>query len=165
MFLDELFDLGILFSDCPCLWGVKERSWDCGGRPPKGKQLVDNAVLMEIESLRRPSLAALRQKFRALFQEETRSRHREHLFRQIAWCLQALVEGDLSERTRGRAHQIGRDGPCERSRLSSADHCGSPRNRHAVYSQSLQRKLTATVTATRTETCEQNGTNRHRRSR
>ena len=43
------------------------------------------------------------------FQEETRSRHREHLFRCIAWRLQALAEGDLSERARLRAQQIARD--------------------------------------------------------
>jgi hypothetical protein len=70
---------------------------------------VDNAVLMEIESLRRATLAALREKYREVFQEETRSRHREHLFRRIAWRLQALAEGDLSERARGRAHEIARD--------------------------------------------------------
>ena len=64
---------------------------------------------MEIENLRRESLAALREKYREVFQEETRSRHREHLFRRIAWRLQALAEGDLSERARGRAHQIARD--------------------------------------------------------
>ena len=40
----------------------------------KGKETVDNAVLMEIESLRRASLAALRQKFREAFQEETGAR-------------------------------------------------------------------------------------------
>ena len=44
-----------------------------------------------------------------MFQEETRSRHREHLFRRIAWRLQALAEGDLSARARGRAHEIARD--------------------------------------------------------
>jgi Protein of unknown function (DUF2924) len=70
---------------------------------------LDTAVLMEIENLRRESLAALREKYREVFQEETRSRHREHLFRRIAWRLQALAEGDLSERARGRAHQIARD--------------------------------------------------------
>ncbi|MGA2716069.1 MAG: DUF2924 domain-containing protein [Bryobacteraceae bacterium] len=70
---------------------------------------MDNAVLMEIESLRRATLAALREKYREVFQEETRSRHREHLFRRIAWRLQALAEGDLSERARGRAHQIAQD--------------------------------------------------------
>jgi hypothetical protein len=70
---------------------------------------VDNAVLMEVESLRRATLAALREKYREVFREETRSRHREHLFRRIGWRLQALAEGNLSERARGRAQQIARD--------------------------------------------------------
>jgi len=64
---------------------------------------------MEIESLRRASLAGLRRKYREVFQEETRSRHREHLFRRIAWRFQALAEGDLSERVRERAREIARD--------------------------------------------------------
>jgi hypothetical protein len=70
---------------------------------------VDTAVLMEIESLRRASLAGLREKYREVFQEEARSRHREHLFRRIAWRLQALAEGDLSERARSRALEIAQD--------------------------------------------------------
>ena len=70
---------------------------------------MDNAVLMEIESLRRASMAALRGKYREVFGEETRCRHREHLFRRIAWRLQALTEGDLSEPARRRAEEIARD--------------------------------------------------------
>jgi hypothetical protein len=70
---------------------------------------MDNAVLMEIESLRRASLAGLREKFREVFQEETRSRHREHLFRRIAWRLQALAEGDLTDRAITRANEIAQD--------------------------------------------------------
>ena len=70
---------------------------------------MDNLVLMEIEGLRRASLADLRNRFQEVFQEEARSRHREHLFRRIAWRLQALAEGDLSERARARAHQIAQD--------------------------------------------------------
>jgi Protein of unknown function (DUF2924) len=70
---------------------------------------LNTAVLMEIENLRRESLTALRAKYREVFQEETRSRHRQHLFRRIAWRLQALAEGGLSERARGRAQQIARD--------------------------------------------------------
>ena len=58
---------------------------------------MDNAVLMEIEKLRRASLASLREKFREVFQEEARTRHRQHLFRRIAWRLQALAEGDLTD--------------------------------------------------------------------
>jgi len=70
---------------------------------------MDAAVWMEIESLRRASMASLREKYQEVFREETRCRHREHLFRRIAWRLQALAEGDLSERARGRAHEIARD--------------------------------------------------------
>jgi hypothetical protein len=70
---------------------------------------MDNAVLMEIEKLRRASLASLREKFREVFQEEARTRHRQHLFRRIAWRLQALAEGDLTERARARADEIAQD--------------------------------------------------------
>ena len=77
---------------------------------------MDNAVLMEIESLRRATLAALREKYREVFQEETPSRHREHLFQRIAWRLQALAEGDLSERARGRATRSPGMPTCARSR-------------------------------------------------
>jgi len=71
---------------------------------------MDTAVLREMESLRRASMTDLRKKYREVFQEETRCRHREHLFRRIAWRLQALAEGDLSERARGRANEIAQDG-------------------------------------------------------
>lgn len=70
---------------------------------------MDTAILMEIESLRRMSLAGLREKYREVFQEETRCRHREHLFRRIAWGLQARAEGDLSARARGRAQEIAQE--------------------------------------------------------
>ena len=50
---------------------------------------MNNAVLMEMENLRRASMADLRKKYQEVFQEETRCRHREHLFRRIAWRLQA----------------------------------------------------------------------------
>jgi hypothetical protein len=70
---------------------------------------MNTEVLMEIEKLRWASLSALREKHREVFQEETGCRHRQHLFRRIAWRLQALAEGDLTERARQRAAQIARD--------------------------------------------------------
>jgi len=63
----------------------------------------------EIEKLRRGTVAELRERYRAIFGEETGSRHREHLFRKIAWRLQAIEEGDLSERGRTRAKEIACD--------------------------------------------------------
>src|ERR1700685_4482564 len=70
---------------------------------------MDIEVLREVEKLRRATLAELRSRYREVFQEETRSRHRGHLFRRIAWRLQALAEGDLPERARRRAQQIAQD--------------------------------------------------------
>jgi hypothetical protein len=70
---------------------------------------VNTAVLRQIESLRGASVTDLRNKYQEVFQEQSRSKHREHLFRRIAWRLQALAEGDLSQKARARAHQIAHD--------------------------------------------------------
>jgi hypothetical protein len=70
---------------------------------------VDRSVWMEVEKLRRANVAGLRERYREVFGEETRSRHREHLFRRIAWRLQARAEGDLSARARQRAQEIADD--------------------------------------------------------
>jgi hypothetical protein len=75
----------------------------------EGEETVDNAVLIAIESLRRASIAGLREKYQEVFQEATRCRNREHLFRRIAWRLQALAEGDLTQRARVRALEIAQD--------------------------------------------------------
>ena len=80
---------------------------------------MHRSVLMEIETLRRASVASLREKHRELFGEEARSRYREQLFRRIAWRLQALSEGDLSERARKRAQEIA--GDADLRRLAPAD--------------------------------------------
>jgi hypothetical protein len=70
---------------------------------------MDKAIMDEVENLRRASVAGLQEKYQELFQEKARSRHRKHLFRKIVWRLQALKEGELSERARGRAREIAND--------------------------------------------------------
>jgi hypothetical protein len=70
---------------------------------------MEAAVLKEVESLRRLSVTGLRQKYLEVFGEESRSHHKDFLFRRIAWRLQALAEGDLSERARRRALEIAND--------------------------------------------------------
>jgi len=74
---------------------------------------VNNAVLMEMENLRRASMADLRKKYQEVFHEQTRCCHREHLFRRIVWRLQALAEGDLSERAAGGRIRSRRMATCE----------------------------------------------------
>lgn len=76
---------------------------------PQRGSILNTAIMMEVESLRRASVASLREKYREVFQQESRSRHREHLFRKIAWRLQALAEGGLTDRARLRANEIAND--------------------------------------------------------
>lgn len=69
-----------------------------------------NAVLLsELEKLRAAPIESLRVKYREIFGTEPRIKHKQQLFRQLAWRMQALVEGELSERARRRAEEIGND--------------------------------------------------------
>ena len=70
---------------------------------------MDAAVLRDIENLRRMSVGGLREKYREVFGEDSRSHHKDFLFRRIAWRLQAVAEGGLSERARRRALEIAND--------------------------------------------------------
>src|SRR3954449_984046 len=71
---------------------------------------MDEALAMEIERLRKLKTKALKARYRELFGEESRSSNRTHLFRRIAWRLQARAEGDLSERARKRILELADDG-------------------------------------------------------
>ncbi len=62
-----------------------------------------------VSELRRMTVPELRRKYAEVHGEETRSRHREHLIRRIAWRAQANEEGDLPERARRRALEIASD--------------------------------------------------------
>src|ERR1700681_4515292 len=65
-----------------------------------------DSVWTEIEQLREAPIAQVRARYREVFQEEPRSKHRAQLFRRLAWRLQALSEGGLSEAARKRALEI-----------------------------------------------------------
>jgi hypothetical protein len=70
---------------------------------------MDATDLKEIEQLRRLTVNGLREKYRELFGEDSRSGNKDYLYRRIAWRLQANAEGDLSERARRRALEIAND--------------------------------------------------------
>jgi Protein of unknown function (DUF2924) len=65
--------------------------------------------LAHIESLRTLKAKELQTRYRDLFGEPSPSSNRAHLFRRIAWRLQAKAEGDLSERARQRASELADD--------------------------------------------------------
>ena len=70
---------------------------------------MDESVIVQIEELRKLTIAALRIKYFEVLGEESRSANRGFLFRRIAYRLQARAEGDLSERARRRALEIADD--------------------------------------------------------
>ncbi|MBY0312869.1 MAG: DUF2924 domain-containing protein [Phycisphaerales bacterium] len=62
--------------------------------------------LAALESL---TVAQLRERYKQVFGEDSRSGNRQWLYRRVAWRMQALAEGDLSERARKRAAELARD--------------------------------------------------------
>jgi len=66
-------------------------------------------VYTEIERLRSLRIQELRARYREVFGEDSRTAHKQHLVRQIAWRLQVQAQGDLSERARQRALEIAND--------------------------------------------------------
>src|SRR6266853_1910983 len=66
-------------------------------------------VYGQIEELGRMPIAELRKRYQKVFGEQTTTAHKQHLVRRIAWRLQVLAEGDLSERAHRRALKIADD--------------------------------------------------------
>ena len=60
----------------------------------------DLNVGKEVAALQRMTIKELRTKYAEVFGEATKARHKAWLVKRIAWRLQALAEGDLSERAR-----------------------------------------------------------------
>ena len=63
----------------------------------------------EVAALARMTPAELRERYAEVFGEATVTKNRTWLVRRIAWRLQVLAEGDLSERARQRAIELARD--------------------------------------------------------
>ena len=62
-----------------------------------------------IDQLRHLTTAQLQLQYRELFGQPSHSNHKDYLFRRVAWRLQALAEGGLSERARQYAGEIATD--------------------------------------------------------
>jgi hypothetical protein len=66
-------------------------------------------VAKEVAALQRMTVKQLREKYADAFGEETNANNKAWLIKRIAWRLQALAEGDLSERARRRAAELAND--------------------------------------------------------
>ena len=63
----------------------------------------------QLATLKQQTIAGLRARYAELFGEQTQAGNRAWLIKRIAWRLQALAEGDLSQRARQRALELARD--------------------------------------------------------
>ena len=63
----------------------------------------------EVASLQRMTVRELRMRYSEVFGEETRAGNKPWLVKRIAWRLQSLAEGDLSDRARQRAAELAND--------------------------------------------------------
>jgi hypothetical protein len=66
-------------------------------------------IVNEVAALKRLRIGQLRQRFAEVFGEATSASNRTWLVKRIIWRLQALAEGDLSQRARRRAEELARD--------------------------------------------------------
>ncbi len=63
----------------------------------------------EVAALQRMTVRELRTRYAEVFGEETRAGNKAWLVKRIAWRLQSLAEGDLSERARQLAAELAND--------------------------------------------------------
>ena len=66
-------------------------------------------VANEVAALKRLTTRELRARYANAFGEATHAKNRAWLIKRIAWRLQALAEGGLSERARRRADELAND--------------------------------------------------------
>ena len=67
------------------------------------------SVAQQVAALDGMNITALRARYAEVFGEPTHSGNKEYLRKKLAWRIQSLAEGGLSERARRRAEELARD--------------------------------------------------------
>lgn len=80
----------------------------------------DDGLLREINGVRKLSMEELRARYLELFGEETKTRNKVYLFKRIAYRLQELKYGGLTEEAIKRAEELASQTPI-RKRLSAGE--------------------------------------------
>lgn len=63
----------------------------------------------EVAAMERMTVGELQIKYADVFGDATQARNKQWLIKRIAWRMQSLAEGDLSERARQRARELAND--------------------------------------------------------
>lgn len=75
------------------------------------------SVATELAALDKMTVGDLVTKYREVFGEPTRSRNKDYLRKKVAWRIQELAEGGLSDRAVARIHELGADAPARWRKL------------------------------------------------
>jgi hypothetical protein len=67
------------------------------------------SIVAQIAALKGKTVGQLREVYLEKFGEPSTSRNKQWLFKRIAWRIQELAEGGLSERAKKRAEELARD--------------------------------------------------------
>jgi len=70
---------------------------------------MDVDIVREVRLMKQMTSRDLQRRYAEVFGEEARSNNKAFLFKRIAWRIQVLQEGDISELARRRAHEIACD--------------------------------------------------------
>ena len=68
-----------------------------------------DSIVAQIAALKPMTVGQLREVYLAKFGEASNSRNKQWLFKRIAWRIQELAEGGLSERAKKRAEELAND--------------------------------------------------------
>lgn len=69
-----------------------------------------DSVITQIRALKMMSVGQLRGEWLRLYGEPTSSRNRDYLWRRLAWRVQELAHGGLSDRAKARIEELAPDG-------------------------------------------------------
>ncbi len=67
------------------------------------------SIATQVTRLQRMTVGELRERYAEVFGEQPRSRNKDYLWKRIAFRIQELAEGGISERARLRAEELARD--------------------------------------------------------
>ena len=70
--------------------------------------MTDN-IVAEIHRLRGMTVGELRERYAEVFGELPRSRNKDYLWKRVAFRIQEIAEGGISDRARSRAQELARD--------------------------------------------------------
>jgi len=103
---------------------------------------MTETMIERINSLRSMTVGQLREKYRDVFGEETKSGNKDWLWRRVAWRIQELEYGGLPERAKRRAAELANEADI-RVRVPKdafAGHSGEERKKAAPTGSVLTRK-------------------------